>query len=292
MNQPMGKLIDGKAIAQKILEKAAHRVEVLRKNNHIPLLGVVLVGENKASQTYVRKKGQAAKKIGIDFILEKMPASISAAELVRRVKGMQSEHNFSGLIVQLPLPENVDTAPVVNAVDPKIDVDCLTDINLGKLIANTAAIEPPTPSAVLSIIDDLGIELKGKNVTIIGAGMLVGKPLAMMMMNRKASVTTCNTSTRDTKEKCLQADIIVTGAGKKDVLRGNMVKEGAIVIDTGVDFVDNKMYGDVNVEEVKQKAAHVTPTPGGVGPITVAQLLWNTAVCAEIAVSHKYEITN
>ncbi len=145
----------------------------------------------------------------------------------------------------------------------------------------TNIIVPPTPGAVLTILNDLKVDLSGKNATIIGMGALVGKPLAIMMVNEGASVTTCNSRTKDTKEKCLAADIIVTGVGKKDLLRGDMVKPGAIVIDTGVCFEDEKMYGDIHFEEVKEIASYVTPTPGGVGPITVARLLWNTVLCAE-----------
>lgn len=271
-------LIDGKTIADSILAKAAERVRAFAR----PVkLAVVLVGDDKPSHTYVRKKGEAAKGVGIDFHLEPLPASATTADVQSAISRLQDDEAVSGLIVQLPLPNRIDTQAVLNAIRPDIDVDCLTDRNLGKLVMNTHAFLPPTPGAVMSILEHLQVDLVGTNVTIIGVGHLVGKPLAIMMMNERASVTTCNSQTRDTKEKCLTADIIVTGVGKKNVLRGDMVSPGAIVIDTGVSFEDGEMSGDVNVEEVKKIAAFVTPTPGGIGPITVARLLFNTILCAE-----------
>lgn len=274
-------LINGKQIAEKVNQRTAELVAILKKKNIIPKLAVILVGEDKPSQTYVRKKGESAKKTGFDFTLYELPKNIKQDELIKKIKKIQQDKKLTGLIVQLPLPEHLYATEVLNAIKPEIDVDCLTDVNLGKLVMKTNYIVPPTPGAVMSILHDLNVDLIGKNITIIGAGALVGKPLAIMMMNERASVTTCNSKTKDTKEKCLQADIIVTGVGKKDLLRGDMVKKDAIVIDTGVDFESGKMYGDVNVEEVLKKASFVTPTPGGVGPITVARLLLNTAICAE-----------
>ncbi|TAN34252.1 bifunctional 5,10-methylenetetrahydrofolate dehydrogenase/5,10-methenyltetrahydrofolate cyclohydrolase [Patescibacteria group bacterium] len=277
----MGQLIDGKLIAKHIEAETARRVALLKEKGAKPKLAVFLVGEDKPSQKYVKKKGEAAQRVGLDFVLHELAGDIGMAELVEKIEDAQHNEELSGIIIQLPLPEHLYTSEVLNAIHPEIDVDCLTDVNLGKLVMKTNHIVPPTPGAVITIIKDLGVDLVGKNVVIIGAGALVGKPLSIMMMNERASVTTCNSATRDTKEKCLSADIIVTGVGKKDLLRGGMVKEGAIVIDTGVAFVDGKMYGDVNVDEVMERAAHVTPTPGGVGPLTVVRLLWNTVLCAE-----------
>lgn len=277
----MGNLINGKAIAEKFEQKTAEHVQKLKNQGVIPKLAVVLVGADKPSQTYVRKKGEAAQRLGMEFALHELPAEIGKEELVQKVRDIQDDPQLSGLIVQLPLPETLYTSEVLNAIRPELDVDCLTDVNIGKLVMKTNYLVPPTPGAVITILKDLDLDLVGKNVTIIGVGALVGKPLAIMMMNERATVTTCNSATKDTKAKCLNADIIVTGVGKKGVLRGDMVKEGAVVVDTGVCFVDGKMYGDVNVPEVLEKAIFVTPTPGGVGPVTVARLLWNTVICAE-----------
>lgn len=277
----MGNLIDGKAIAKSIEEKTAKKVADLIESGVTPKLAVILVGDDKPSHTYVRRKGKAAERAGIIFKKHEIPGDVTQEELLDKVDEIQDDPTLSGLIVQLPLPKHIDTDAILNKIRPDIDVDCLTDINLGKLVMKTNTLVPPTPGAVISILHDLNTDLVGKNVTIIGVGPLVGKPLAVMMMNERASVSTCNSKTKDTEQKCLASDIIVTGVGKKDLLRGHMVPEGAIVIDTGVDFEDGKMYGDVNVEECLKEASHVTPTPGGVGPITVARLLWNTALCAE-----------
>lgn len=277
----MGQLINGKDIAKKIRLEVAKSVKKLAEDGITPKLAVVLVGVDKASQTYVRKKGEAAKEVGMDFDLYDLPADIKQEDLIAKLADIQSDDKLSGLIVQLPLPEQLYTTDVLNAIRPELDVDCLTDVNLGKLVMKTNYMVPPTPGAVMSIIHDLDFDLVGKNVTIIGVGALVGKPLAIMLMNERSSVTTCNSKTKDVKEKCLQSDLIVTGVGRKDILRGDMVKEGVVIIDTGVCFEDGKIYGDVNVEEVLEKANHVTPTPGGVGPITVARLLRNTVICCK-----------
>lgn len=277
----MEKLIDGVAIANNIREQLAKEVKKLKKKGITPRLGVILVGNHKPSETYVMKKQQAAQAAGIEFTLKRFPASINAKKLIAEVKKIQTQEKLSGLIIQLPLPEKLYTPDVLNAVSPAIDVDCLTDTNIGKLVMRTNYIFPPTPYAVITILKELKVEIASKNITIVGMGALVGKPLAIILANEGATVTTCNSRTKDIQDKCLGANIIVTGVGKKDLLRGNMVKKGAVVIDTGICFENGKMYGDVNREEVIKKAAYLTPTPGGVGPITVALLLTNTVACAQ-----------
>lgn len=277
----MGLLIDGKAIADKIHTSISKEVIKLKKKNIKPKLGVVLVGNDLPSQTYVGKKQLAAQAAGIDFVLKKFPSSISKNGLVDEIKKLQKKEKLSGLIIQLPLPEKLYTSEVINSVDPRIDVDCLTDTNIGKLVMKTNFISPPTPLAVMTILKEINFEVSGKNITIVGMGALVGKPLAIILSNAGASVITCNSRTRDTKEKCLMADVIVTGVGKKDLLRGDMVKSGTIVIDTGIVFENGKMFGDANRDEVLSKSSFFTPTPGGVGPITVALLLQNTILCAK-----------
>jgi len=277
----LGKLINGQAIAKKINQNTARNVKILNKKGVFPKLGVVLVGTDKPSQTYVRKKQEAAEMVGIKFILKKFPSKISKNKLIEEINNLQKKEKFTGLIIQLPLPEKLYTPEVLNAVDPSIDVDCLTDVNVGKLVMNTNHIYPPTPYAVITILKELKVELAGKTVTIIGMGALVGKPLAIILANEGCSVISCNSRTVDIKKKCLMADIIVSGVGKKDLIRGDMIKNGAIVIDTGIVFEDGKMYGDVKREEVIKKALYLTPTPGGVGPITVSLLLQNTLLCTK-----------
>lgn len=275
----MSNIINGKTIAEKIESDVKARVIKLNKKGVKARLDVILIGDDRASATYVNRKGEAAKRVGIDFKLHSLPISISKTDLIKKIKTLQRKS--SGLIVQLPLPEKLYTSEILNAIDPNIDVDCLTHENLGRLMMKSNFISPPTPAAAFAILEELKINLSGKNVTIIGMGALVGKPLAIMMINEGASVTTCNSRTTNIKEKSLLADIIITGVGKKNILRGDMVKPGAIVIDTGFVYENGKLMGDVNFDEVKKVAGFITPTPGGVGPITVARLLLNTVICAE-----------
>lgn len=274
--------IDGKFIAKKITTNISRQVRYLKSKGTTPKLAVILVGENKPSQTYVRKKAESAKKVGIDFILYQLPAKIKKTDLIEKIQKIQKDKKLSGLIVQLPLPEPLYTDEVLNTIKPELDVDCLTNINIGKLVMKTNKIIPPTPDAVMHILDTIRVGVKGKNIVIIGTGALVGKPLAIIMMNAEATVTTCNSKTTNIKDKCLKADIIITAVGKnKNLLTANMVKKGTVVIDTGIVFENGKMYGDIDYKNIAKKASFITPTPGGVGPITVACLLKNTVICAK-----------
>lgn len=277
----MAQIIDGKIIAQKILSKTKKEVTKLKKQGIYPKLAVVLVGDDKPSHTYAHRKEQVAQHVGINFELHNLPAHISKKELVQKIIQLQKDKKLNGLIVQLPLPEPLYTTEVLNAIKPELDVDCLTDTNLGKLVMKTNTITPPTPEAVCKILENIKMDVVGKNITIIGAGALVGKPLAIMLMNKKATVTTANTRTKNLKKVCYNADIIVSAVGKKDLICGNMIRKDAVVIDTGICFEKGKMYGDVNFKEAQKKASYITPVPGGVGPITVALLLWNTVLCAK-----------
>jgi len=281
-------LINGLQIAASINVETAALVQQLKQSNITPHLGVVLVGDDKASKTYIKKKGELANSLGITFSLFSFDKDISQQKLLDEIKDIQKKNNLSGLIIQLPIPQHLYTPEILNAVDSSIDIDCLTNQNIGKLLLNNAIFTPPTPQAVFETLNSLSVDVAGKNVTIIGVGSLVGKPLVAMMINAKASVTTCNSSTKDTKQKCLQADIIITGVGAgKFLVDHTMVHKDSIVIDTGIWFEQNKMYGDVDVEDIKDIVQYVTPTPGGIGPITVACLLRNVVVSArELATSN------
>lgn len=247
-----------------------------------PKLGVVLVGNNKPSQTYVRKKGEAAAACGVGFLLLHLPSHISTKQLIAEVKKLQQpKYKLTGLIVQLPLPKHINTGKVLESISPSIDVDCLTQTSLGKLITGSYWIEPPTPGAILEILRYHHIPLVGAKVILIGAGSLVGRPLANMLFHEQATVSVLNRSTKNATFYTKTADIIVTGVGKHGVLTGSMIKPGAVVIDAGVSFVGKKMYGDIDFKSVAKKAKLVTPTPGGVGPLTVAKLIENTIKCAK-----------
>lgn len=269
----MNNIIDGKKIAQKIETKLQKEVSTMKVK---PKLAVVLVGNDSPSQVYVNRKKEAAERIGIIFSLYHFKKDITQKKLISEIKNIQEKYKPNGLIVQLPLPEHLYAPEVLNAIDPKIDVDCLTDINQGKLLMEKAFIEPPTPLAVISILEDLKVNLRGKNVVIIGTGVLVGKPLSAMLLNRGATVIGCNSKTQNIKQKCLDADIIVTAVGKKNILTADMVKKGTIIIDAGITMRNKKTVGDVDFILVAKKAKFITPVPGGVGPITVIELLSNT----------------
>lgn len=277
----MTTIIDGKAIAAKIERKVAQEAAKLKARGITSTLAVVLVGNHKPSRLYIKRKKEAAERAGINFALYEFPTNITKDVLVNEIKNIQKDTHITGLIIQLPLPERLYVPEVLNAINPNIDVDCLTNANIGKLVMKTNHIEPPTPWAVIQTLKEVKCNLAGKNITMIGTGALVGKPLAIMLVNELASITTCNHKTTDIKKKCLSADVIISAVGKKNLITADMVKKGAIVIDTGIVYVDGKMNGDVDFKSVSKKASFITPTPGGIGPVTVAKLLLNTITCAK-----------
>jgi len=275
----MNNIIDGKKIARKIETKLKKEISNMKTK---PKLAIVLVGDDSPSQVYVNRKKEAAKRIGINFVLYNFQKDIKQEKLISEIKNIQSKFKPNGLIVQLPLPQHLYASKVLNAIDPKIDVDCLTDINQGKLLMEKPFVEPPTPLAVITILENLKINLKGKNIVIIGTGVLVGKPLAAMLLNRGTTVIGCNSQTKNIKQKCLNADIIITAVGKKNILTADMVKQGTIIIDAGITMRNKKTVGDVDFENVVKKAKYITPVPGGVGPITVVELLANTVKLSKL----------
>ncbi len=277
----MAQILDGKSIAKKIHTETAQLVASLKDKGITVKLAVILVGDDPASALYVKKKGQAAKKVGMEFELHAYPSTITRSALEKEIKKIQKDTKLSGLIIQLPVPDDFYPG-ILDVVEPRFDVDCLTEYNLGKLVMNTNVIVPPTPGAVLTILKEIDVNLKGKKIVMIGGGVLVGKPLSVLLMNMQATVITCNEFTKDLHKYTQDADIVISGVGKKHIVTKDMIREGAVVIDAGVDFENNQMFGDVDFERVQHKASYITPTPGGIGPLTVAHLLWNTAKLAEI----------
>lgn len=278
----MTTLVQGHTIAQSIYQRLQKAIPALKRRGVTPKLAVVLVGNDKPSLTYVRKKGEAATAIGVDFELIHLSASITMSALVAEVQALQQpRHKLTGLIVQLPLPRHINTGKVLEAIAPRIDVDCLTQTNLGKLVTGSYWIEPPTPGAIISILKYHSIKLEGARVVVIGAGALVGRPVVNMLMHEQATISVLNRATPNLAAYTKTADIIITGVGKHGVLTGSMIKPGAVVIDAGVSFQGKKMLGDIDFDSVAKKAKLVTPTPGGVGPLTVAKLIENTVKCAQ-----------
>ncbi len=274
-------IIDGKAIADKINLDTRRRVRKLVVQGVVPKLAVILVGNDSASETYVAQKTKMARALGIDFVLSRFPAGARQDDLTKEIQRLQEDPALTALLIQLPLPENLYRPDVLNAIRPEFDVDFLSEHCLGTLLTGSNELEPPTSGAIMRILRALKINLSGRVATVVGMGALVGKPLSLLLEKAGATVIACNSKTKNLPTACLDADIIVSCVGRKNLIRGNMVKRGAVVIDAGFTFSHGRPYGDVNFAEVSPKAKYITPTPGGVGPVTVAALLNNVALMAE-----------
>ena len=267
-------IIDGKQIAKKLRSRIAEQVTKLDRK---PGLAVVLVGDDPASKVYVRNKDNACKEVG--FYSEKInkPADITQAELLSEVERLNKDDKIDGILVQLPLPSHLDANQVIEAIDPNKDVDGFHSENVGKLMQNKAYLRPCTPKGVMTMLATIGVDLVGKNCVVVGASNIVGRPMAMELLNARATVTICNSKTQDLSSKLKQADIIVAAVGRPKMIKGDWIKTGAIVIDVGITRLENgSLSGDVDFDAVQDKAAWITPVPGGVGPMTIATLLENT----------------
>lgn len=281
-------LIDGKAIAQKLRAELAIRVtEFRRSTNIVPHLAAVLVGDDPASAVYVRSKQKGCEQMGMGSSLHTLPANTSQAELLDVVQKLNADRTVHGILVQLPLPRQIDTKAVLDAVDPRKDVDCFHPINVGLLVQGRARFLPCTPHGCQQLLVESGIEISGKHVAVIGRSEIVGKPLAMMLMqkgpNANATVTVCHSQTRNLPEVTRAADILVAAIGVAEFVKAKMVKPGAVVIDVGMNRPADKLVGDVDFEDVSRVASAITPVPGGVGPMTIAMLLENTLTAARLA---------
>jgi len=277
-------LLDGKALSEKIKEEVKIEVAQLVEEKQItPGLAVILVGNDAASATYVASKAKSCKNAGIYSVVHEMPESITQEELLETIQRMNENPKLDGILVQLPLPKHIDTTTVLEAIDPLKDVDGFHPYNVGRMVSNLDSFLPATPFGVMRMFDEYGIELSGKNVVVIGSSDIVGKPMASLLINAKATVTVCNSRTKDLKAHTLAADIVVIAVGVPFLLKGDMVKDGAVVIDVGINRLDTgKLVGDADFESLKEKCSHLTPVPGGVGPMTIAMLLKNTIKAAKL----------
>ena len=277
-------LLDGKALSEKIKEEVKVEVAQLVEEKQItPGLAVILVGNDAASATYVASKAKSCKNAGIYSVVHEMPESITQAELLETIARMNENPKLDGILVQLPLPKHIDTTVVLEAIDPLKDVDGFHPYNVGRMVSNLDAFLPATPFGVMRMFQEYGIELSGKNVVVIGSSDIVGKPMASLLINAKATVTVCNSRTKDLKAHTLAADIVVIAVGVPLLLKADMVKDGAIVIDVGINRLDTgKLVGDADFEGLKEKCSHLTPVPGGVGPMTIGMLLKNTIKAAKL----------
>ncbi len=275
-------LIDGNALSRQLRADVSARVTALKAKGITPGLAVILVGENPASQVYVRNKVKACEDTGMHSVLERWPATLSEAELLARVDALNSDNSIHGILVQLPLPGHIDAQKVIEAISPAKDVDGFHIASAGALMTGMPGFWPCTPYGCMKMLESIGYELKGKHAVVIGRSNIVGKPMALMLLQQNATVTICHSGTRDLKALTLQADVIVAAVGKRNVLTANMVKPGAVVIDVGMNRNDEgKLCGDVDFDGVKEVAGWITPVPGGVGPMTITMLMVNTLESAE-----------
>ena len=277
-------LLDGKALSEKIKEEVKVEVAQLVEEKHItPGLAVILVGSDAASATYVASKAKSCKNAGIYSVVHEMPDSITQEELLETIEMMNKNPKLDGILVQLPLPKHIDTTIVLEAINPPKDVDGFHPYNVGRMVSNLDSFLPATPFGVMRMFEEYGIELSGKNVVVIGSSDIVGKPMASLLINAKATVTVCNSRTKDLASHTKAADIVVIAVGVPYLLKADMIKEGAIVIDVGINRLDTgKLVGDADFEDCKSKCSHITPVPGGVGPMTIGMLLKNTLKAAKL----------
>lgn len=278
------RIIDGKALSAKIREDVAQRVAALKAKGVTPGLAVVLVGEDPASQVYVRNKVEACQKAGLHSIKEQYPAAMSEAELLARIDALNADPAIHGILVQLPLPRHMDAHKVIEAIAPEKDVDGFHISNAGLLMTGQPLFRPCTPYGVMKMLEADGVALRGAEAVIVGASNIVGKPMAMLLLQAGATVTICNSKTRDLGAQTRRADVLVVATGKPGMITGAMIKPGAVVIDVGINRgPDGKLCGDVDFASAAQVAGSITPVPGGVGPMTIAMLLVNTVEAAERA---------
>lgn len=277
----MSILIDGKALAAEMRQQLAERVKQFKAERGKEVgLAVVLVGEDPASQVYVRNKIRACEDVGIRSFSYRLPAETSQGEVEALVDELVASENVHGILVQLPLPKHLDERIILRRIPPAKDVDGFCAENVGNLAMNRETIVACTPFGVMKMLEKYGIDPKGKSAVVLGRSNIVGKPMAMLLLNADATVTVCHSRTQDLAKICAEADVLVAAIGKPRFVTADMVKEGAVVIDVGINRVDGKLAGDVDFENVAPKTSLITPVPGGVGPMTIAMLMMNTLTCA------------
>ena len=279
----MAKILDGKMVSQRIKAELAEEVVKLKEQNINPGLAVILVGENPASKIYVNNKKKSCEEIGIYSEVYTLPEDTSEKDLLDLIDVLNNNSRISGILVQLPLPRHIDEEKVLMAIDYRKDVDAFHPVNVGKIMIGSQSFLPCTPAGIMELIAESGIELSGKNCVVIGRSNIVGKPAAMLLLQQNATVTICHSKTKNLTEITKKADIIVAAVGRANFVTADMVGEGAVVIDVGINRLpDKKICGDVDFEEVSKVASAITPVPGGVGPMTIAMLMKNTLTAAKL----------
>ena len=274
------KLIDGKAISAKKREEIRQKSELFEKETGRKIcLAVVLIGNDPASEVYVRNKIRGCEATNIKSLSYTLPATITQAQAEEVVRALAVDDAVDGILVQLPLPARLNETKILNLIPPEKDVDGFHPVNVGNLVLGKESIVACTPMGVMTMLHEYGVEISGKNAVVIGRSNIVGKPMALLLLRENATVTVCHSKTKNLKEICKNADILVAAIGRPAFVTADMVKEGAVVIDVGINRVDGKLKGDVDFEKVGEKASYITPVPGGVGPMTITTLLENTYLC-------------
>ncbi|MDW7614597.1 bifunctional methylenetetrahydrofolate dehydrogenase/methenyltetrahydrofolate cyclohydrolase FolD [Peribacillus simplex] len=275
-------IINGKEIAESVRQEMSKEVQQLREKNIVPGLAVILVGDNQASQTYVRHKQKACEDLGMHSVLIKKPAELSQEELIQSIDELNQDDSIHGILVQLPLPGHIQEKAIIEAISPEKDVDGFHPINIGRMMTGQDAFLPCTPYGVMVMLEYIDYDLEGKHVVIVGRSNIVGKPAGQMFLNANATVTYCHSKTKDLAYYTKQADVVVAAVGKRDTITSEHIKEGAVVIDVGMNRnEEGKLCGDVAFDEVKNKASFITPVPKGVGPMTITMLMKNTVKSAQ-----------
>lgn len=278
----MATIMDGKALSLKLKEQMKQRIAQLKQQGINPKLVVVLVGDNSASQVYVRNKHKSCGEVGIESEVITMPEQTTQQELLEVVERLNQDETVDGILVQLPLPKQIDEKTVLRSILPEKDVDGFHPVNVGLLSIGDECFAPATPSGIIAMFQEYGIDIAGKNCVVIGRSNIVGKPMAALLLKNNATVTICHSKTEDLASYTRRADVVIVATGRRHTLTAEMVKEGAVVVDVGMNRNEQgKLCGDVDYEEVKEKASFITPLPGGVGPMTITELLENTIQAAQ-----------
>ncbi len=277
----MAQLLKGKEVSARIKSELKTEVEKLKEKGICPGLAVIIVGDDPASQVYVRNKERACEECGIYSEKYELSAKTSQEELLSLIEMLNKKNSISGILVQLPVPKHIDEETIINAIAPQKDVDAFHPVNVGKIMVGNYDFVPCTPAGVMELIKESGIDVSGKECVIVGRSNIVGKPQAMLLLHQNGTVTICHSKTKNLEEKTKQADILVAAVGIPNFIKGNMIKEGAVVIDVGINRMENgKLCGDVEFETAEKVAGAITPVPGGVGPMTIAMLMKNTVKAA------------
>ena len=279
----MAIIIDGKLVAQEVKAKVSKKVKELQKNGITPGLAVIIIGNNQASRIYVNNKKKACAEISIYSKEYALPNTTSQKELIELISKLNNDDSINGILVQLPLPNHINEKAVIEAIDPLKDVDAFHEINVGKIMIGEYDLLPCTPAGIIELLNSQNIEIEGKHCVVVGRSNIVGKPMAMLLLHRNGTVTICHSKTKNLKEICKNADILIAAVGKAKFITSDMVKKGAVVIDVGMNKDENsKLCGDVDFDNVEKIASYITPVPGGVGPMTIAMLMKNTVTAASL----------